>query len=401
MSDRKEPLAELVTELCECVENGDEKSVLNMLDAYTQKHDKSLTETLVNTPHPHDDAERTALMFAAENGHDSIVELLFVHGADASAKTKYGWTALIYAARNGCESCMNVLLHHGADSHAKDNHGRTALLYAADSGHEACLNILLRRGADPNLIAGDHYGSTALMYAADSGHDACIDVLLRHGADINAQASSGFSALMAASQNGHDSCVDLLLLNGADMNAENDSGWTALTHAADFGCDACIDVLLRYGADPNAKDTHGRTALMYASRQDDAAGPGPESVLNMLISHSRTSWESIVELLECKYLTGMHDARYTTVESAVFSELMHRQMCAIYPCTKRELWPAAAAAAAVTVAVADSETGRDPHAHSALLGSFFNSPLFDVNVLRIIREYASFVRVEKEVDGGR
>ena len=41
---------------------------------------------------------RTALMYAADGGHQEIVHALIKAGANVEAKNEYGWTALMYAA---------------------------------------------------------------------------------------------------------------------------------------------------------------------------------------------------------------------------------------------------------------------------------------------------------------
>ncbi|KAL2060787.1 hypothetical protein VTL71DRAFT_8839 [Oculimacula yallundae] len=53
---------------------------------------------------------RTPLAWAAENGHEAIVQLLLDKGANADLKDENGWTPLSWATRNGHEAVIKLLL---------------------------------------------------------------------------------------------------------------------------------------------------------------------------------------------------------------------------------------------------------------------------------------------------
>ena len=57
-------------------------------------------------------------------------------------ETQFGDTALILAANRGHEGCVRLLVEAGADRWIRSNVGKTALDYAASKGHESIITIL-------------------------------------------------------------------------------------------------------------------------------------------------------------------------------------------------------------------------------------------------------------------
>ena len=219
----------------------------------------------------------TALMFAAQGGHEAVAQLLLQHGADVAAARNDGVTALMLAARGGHEVVAQLLLQHGADVAAASNDGGTALMFAAVGGHEAVAKVLLQHGAD--VAAAKNNGFTALMLAAQGGHEAVAQLLLQHGADVAAARNDGVTALMLAAQGGHEAVAQLLLQHGADVAAARNDGVTALMLAARGGHEAVAQLLLQHGADVAAARNDGVTALMLAAQG------GHEAVAQLLLQH--------------------------------------------------------------------------------------------------------------------
>ena len=65
-------------------------------------------------------------------------------GATVDATEEDGWTALMFAAQGGHEQCALELLKAGAAVNHSSNDGRTALMSACLSGHEQCALELLK-----------------------------------------------------------------------------------------------------------------------------------------------------------------------------------------------------------------------------------------------------------------
>jgi hypothetical protein len=90
---------------------------------------------------------RSALPWAAENGHEAVVKLLLEKGAELETKDMHGWTPLSQATRNGHEAVVKLLLEKGAELETKDMHGWTPLSQATQNGHEAVVKLLLEKGS--------------------------------------------------------------------------------------------------------------------------------------------------------------------------------------------------------------------------------------------------------------
>ncbi|KAF5720221.1 ankyrin protein [Fusarium globosum] len=200
---------------------------------------------------------RTPLSFAAEKGHQEIVELLIASGADpnlistAQAESTR-LTPILYAARNGCEGVIRTLVESGrADPDSPDAKGRTPLSYAAEKGMTSTVKLFLERyKADPGYM--DEVGHTPLSYAAQKGHADVVCKLLETGkVDPDSADGWGFTPLCHAALWDHRRVVLLLIEKGADIDyiiPHGDwKGKSALVIATEYGHQTIVDILNRKG----------------------------------------------------------------------------------------------------------------------------------------------------------
>ena len=106
----------------------------------------TVTKLLVNSSLDLNAAEpetaRTALHYAAENGHSDIVTLSLAHGADINLVDSDGRTPISLATEAIEPHCLLSLLRPGCDISAKDLEGYTMIHHAARNGNIAALIAL-------------------------------------------------------------------------------------------------------------------------------------------------------------------------------------------------------------------------------------------------------------------
>ncbi|MBN3321252.1 ANR29 protein, partial [Atractosteus spatula] len=193
----------------------------------------------------------TALFFAAQQGHNDIVKLLFEFGASTEFQTKDGGTALSAACQYGHTSVVESLLKHGAHVHDQLNDGATPLFLAAQEGHVTVIRQLLSSGAKVNQPRED--GTAPLWMAAQMGHSEVVKVLLLRGADRDADRKDGSTALFKAAYKGYNDVIEELLKFSPSLSLLK-NGSTAL-HAAVMGGNVrTVVLLLGANADPSLQN---------------------------------------------------------------------------------------------------------------------------------------------------
>lgn len=127
-------------------------------------------------PDSRDPENRTALMYAAFNGHAKVAEKLIAAGADVNLQDKTGTSALMFAASGPSLETVQLLIDRGATIDMIDtNEHFTALMWAAAEGQPENVKLLLKHGADSALKDID--GDTAESFAAQKGHTAIVELL--------------------------------------------------------------------------------------------------------------------------------------------------------------------------------------------------------------------------------
>jgi len=119
----------------------------------------------------------SALMMAACEGHLQVCQTLIKNGAEVNHEevlTKK--TALMFAAQAGHASIVELLLNANADASKLDNEGCTALMWAATAGRKDVAALLVAK-APATKAAKNAQGQTAMDLADKMGHKEALIVM--------------------------------------------------------------------------------------------------------------------------------------------------------------------------------------------------------------------------------
>ena len=118
------------------------------------------------------------LFFLSLNTNDGFSRFPFSSFLPSSLQTGSGETALIWAADNGYDTVIALLLEADAQIDAQSNSGNTPLICASVNGKEAAVRELLK--GNPNLDLKSKSGKTALDWARERKHQSVVDLLVKY-----------------------------------------------------------------------------------------------------------------------------------------------------------------------------------------------------------------------------
>lgn len=196
---------------------------------------------------------KTALHWAIDHTHDTLLEILLAKGVDIESRNRNGRTALSEATHRSNETAAKLLIAKGAIINTTDNCRATPLHHAAYAGMGETVKLLLENGADPSVC--DRWNATALQLAQVRLLD---DTLLREmtGARILANEAE-FKIFYAAVKKGDVAAVTESLNRGCDANKDFIYGAgrveAAIVVAAGQGNVEMVKLLLDNGANPNGR----------------------------------------------------------------------------------------------------------------------------------------------------
>ncbi|MDB4874298.1 MAG: hypothetical protein JWM41_744 [Gemmatimonadetes bacterium] len=323
-TDRRDERAVALTALLDAAARGDADRVDALLTAHPSIVDeRGLLQRRL----------RTALHFAVSGGHEDVVRLLLVRGADPNVRDE-GDNALPlhFAAERERMSLIRLLVEHGSDTiGAGDDHALEVIGWATvfGSGRPDIVSYLLAHGARHNISSAVAMGAAAeiraivarspgdlekpmdaasqrrhpLHLAVVKGQFESLETLLGLGADTESLDGAGLTALDQAALSGKLEMAHLLIERGATVRApaavalgrmdvvdqllrdEPDClrpgrRWgTLIIRAAGQASAAVIDALIARGASPHVTEspelsvdgTYGYTPLHAAAFRGNAA----------------------------------------------------------------------------------------------------------------------------------
>jgi ankyrin repeat-rich membrane spanning protein len=197
-----------------------------------------------------DQAERTELDSAFENGEEEVVRALVSAGSSLEMPNKYGDPVLFRYCLSFDVEAENVqlLIDLGANVQTRVRHGRTALHYTVSStfyGRSerlgAIVRVLVAAGIPVDVRDDDDY--TPLQVAVGGwdelredaldnrgGSETAVQALIDLGAAIEATDAKGRTPLIIAAKN-NSSLVPLLIAAGANVHQVTNDGYRAFDYA--------------------------------------------------------------------------------------------------------------------------------------------------------------------------
>ena len=123
---------------------------------------------------------RTALMWCAENGHDSLVRLLILKGVYANYQNAYGDTALHFAARSNHIQCGILLVEAGASVRLRNKASATPLAMASREFKDAVMQTLSFNTKKTVCVIGNAYSGKSTLIASLQNENANLLKKFRH-----------------------------------------------------------------------------------------------------------------------------------------------------------------------------------------------------------------------------
>jgi ankyrin repeat protein len=230
---------------------------------------------------------RSALSFAAGNGHPHVVQILLNNeGCRPDEQDDSHWTPLFWAVGgNHMDIIAELLIKGRSDVNHCDRSGRSVISWAAGDGLVQPLKYLLKYSlADPNLK--DSKGRSPLSWAAGNGQVEAVNVLMRdHRVEKSSVDLKGRNAISWACGGGHESTLRTLIkYSPTGIDDIDVDGWTPLAWALNNRSLTLVEVLMSTGAvDIERQDLDGRTPLLWA------ASYGYAEVVQYLLSEGATA----------------------------------------------------------------------------------------------------------------
>ncbi|XP_070409431.1 ankyrin repeat and SAM domain-containing protein 6 isoform X2 [Nothobranchius furzeri] len=205
----------------------------------------------------------TALMVAAQHGHEATVCLLLEWGSDVNISHETtGWRPLMAATLSGKVAIAQQLVECGANPNQVNVLSKTAFELAMQFKKRDVMSYLdcittLRPQTDNERKRPDVFSALKL------GNSQLVkDILEEDPAQVNSSNQEGASPLMMAAVSGQIEVVQLMVEKNADIDKQDGvHGWTALMQATYHGNKEIVKYLLSQGADVSLRAKNGYTAF--------------------------------------------------------------------------------------------------------------------------------------------
>ncbi|KAK5050388.1 hypothetical protein LTR84_003669 [Exophiala bonariae] len=221
--------------------------------------------------------EQTALVIAARKGHDSVVATLLACGADVESEDDMEKrTALSWAAGNGHSKAVTYLIERGSANidHKDAKAGHTPLEWAAAGGFDEIGKLIIKTHCERHADRWTCELTEMLLHATKTGQIHLFRILFNYP-DVSPEMRR--KSLFSAAEEGYLEIVEQILGHqslsvSVNSRDEEDDRKTLLMRVAEKGRSQILSLLLKQeGIDLDATDSQNR-------KVDDWAVGRPEIV---------------------------------------------------------------------------------------------------------------------------
>lgn len=225
-----------ILKLLGAIDSDDADEVTRLVDAHP-----TLVEEMASFYGIVDD-RMPPLTYAAKAGKLDIVKLLIGKGANFKAKSsRVAKTALHFAAEEGHEEVVTYLLANGADPGEQDIDGVTSLIWAIKGAYVRQAQVIQKHMGRRGLEMANGNRVPAPVYAAIMGSRRLLQMILEHMGDLNTRDELGCTALHWAVDFHFFDQVEALLCAGADPTIVDMKGKTPRARAEETGAQDCVE----------------------------------------------------------------------------------------------------------------------------------------------------------------
>ncbi|XP_067660182.1 putative ankyrin repeat protein RF_0381 [Haliotis asinina] len=227
-----------------------------------------------------DDEDRNILHLACTGGNVDVVKYVLMQKiVSVNSQDKYGWTPAMKAAFSNSNDVFGVLVEARADLVLVNDEKETILHVACQGGNVDIIQYLLTKDI-VDIDRQDESDWTPVMHAAKCGHKDVFDVLVEGGADLSIMGKNKINTLHLACKGGNVEIIKYLLKHDTvDINSRDEKGWTPIMHGAKFGHEDVFDVLVEGGADLSLVNGDRETILHLACKGDNV------EIIKYLLKH--------------------------------------------------------------------------------------------------------------------
>ncbi|XP_067660096.1 putative ankyrin repeat protein RF_0381 [Haliotis asinina] len=220
----------------------------------------------------------TPVMYAAQEGHEDVFDLLVREGANLTLFTNTRENILHVACIGGSVEIVKcVLTQNIVDINSQDGEGFTPLMNAAFYGRKYLFYLLAEE--EPDFLLLTKMEETILHVACAGGNVEIVKYLMKHNiVDTESRDKNGWTPVMQAAYAGRKEVFHILVEAGANMSQVSNHRETILHISCKGGNVEITRYLMKQAVvDIESQDYKGWTPVMQA------ASAGHKHVFDILV----------------------------------------------------------------------------------------------------------------------